>query len=251
MSPGASAVVVAAGLGRRLAAGLGPSAPRKALVSLRGHSLVAWSTWALARAEGIDEVVVVLHPDELAALPGSGLGAVLEAAGATAFVAGGERRQDSVRNGVQATRAEAERAVLVHDAARPLLDPADAARVLATARERGGAVLAVPMRDTTKRVDAEGRILETVPREVLWRAQTPQAAPRGKLLAALDAADRDGVTVTDEAAALERLGEAVFVVEGPESNFKVTTAEDLRAAERVLRERGGPPPPRPAGAAPP
>jgi 2-C-methyl-D-erythritol 4-phosphate cytidylyltransferase/2-C-methyl-D-erythritol 2,4-cyclodiphosphate synthase len=244
--PKASGVIVAAGLGTRLAKALPKGAPKKALVPVAGHPLVAWSTWALARTPGVDEVVVVVHAEELAAMEEGGTAAelaqALRAAGATRFVAGGARRQDSVENGVSACRDDEGRLVLVHDAARPLLDPADAGRALERAHEAGAALLAVPMRDTTKRVDAGGRIQETVPRELLWRAQTPQVARRADLLEALAAARSDGVDVTDEAAALERMGRPVVVVEAPETNFKVTTAADLARAEALLTERGERPP---------
>lgn len=232
---GASGVVVAAGLGVRLAAELGPGSPRKAYVRLAGRPLVLWATFALARTEGVDEVVVVLHPDDVALVEGGPLGRVLRQAGATAFVPGGARRQDSVELGVQATRPGSDRFVLVHDAARPLLDPDDAGRALARAREVGASVLAERVRDTVKRVDADGHVRETLPRSELWLAQTPQVARRDALLEAL--ARSKAVEVTDEAAALERLGRAVVVVEALSPNFKVTTAPDLERAAPVLAAR--------------
>src|SRR5688572_11634031 len=112
----ASGVVVAAGMGVRLAAELGPDSPRKAYVRLARRPLVVWSAFALARTEGVDEVIVVLHPDDVQHVQDGPLGRALREAGATAFVAGGARRQDSVERGVQATRAGADRFVLVHDA---------------------------------------------------------------------------------------------------------------------------------------
>lgn len=242
---GATGVVVAAGTGSRLAPALGPGAPRKALIELAGRSLVVWSTWALARTPGVDEVVVVLHPDDLQAVEQGPLGAALRAVGATAFVAGGARRQDSVARGIRTGRPGAERFVLVHDAARPLLDPADAGAALARAREAGASVLAERAKDTVKRVDAALRVVATLPRAELWLAQTPQVARRDELLAALDAAGT--VEVTDEAMALERAGRPVVVVEAKSPNFKVTTAGDLPRAEAVLAERvaaGKPAPPR-------
>lgn len=244
MSGRASGVVVAAGLGLRLQRELGPGAPRKALVTLRGRPLVLWSTWALARTPGVDEVLVVLHPDDLATLPATPLGQALREAGATRFVAGGARRQDSVRLGVEATRDDPERLVLVHDAARPFLDPALAGEALERARAVGAALLAVPVRDTVKRA-AQGtdRVEATVPRAGLWLAQTPQVARRDLLLRALGEADQAGVEVTDEAAALERLGIAVELVPSEERNFKVTTAADLTRAREMLRDWQGELPP--------
>lgn len=227
----ASAVIVAAGLGTRLAKELGPGAPRKAVVEIGGRSLVEWSTSAMARVPGVSEVVVVLHAEELADLEAGGLGPKLRAAGATKFVAGGARRQDSVRLGSEAASGEW---VLVHDAARPLVDPAVVATALERAQDVGAALLATPARDTLKRVDAEGCVVETVPREQIWRAQTPQIAWRTTLLEALADAAAQGAEVTDEASALERCGHRVAVVESPEANFKVTTAEDLERARAIL-----------------
>lgn len=253
MSGFASGVVVAAGLGLRLVKDLDPEqkkgVPRKALVTLRGRPLVLWSTWALARTPGVDEVLVVLHPDDLATLPATPLGHALRAAGATRFVAGGARRQDSVRLGVEATREDPERLVLVHDAARPFLDPALAGEALERARAVGAALLAVPVRDTVKRA-AQGtdRVAETVPRAGLWLAQTPQVARRDLLLRALGEADRAGVEVTDEAAALERLGLPVELVLSAERNFKVTTGPDLERARAIVAAHPGPWPPAVPGA---
>jgi 2-C-methyl-D-erythritol 4-phosphate cytidylyltransferase/2-C-methyl-D-erythritol 2,4-cyclodiphosphate synthase len=227
----ASAVIVAAGLGTRLAKELGPNAPRKAVVEIGGRSLVEWSVAALAQVPDVDEVVVVLHPEELADLEGGGLGPKLRQAGATSFVAGGARRQDSVRLGCEAARGEW---VLVHDAARPLVDPRVVARALGRARDVGAALLATPARDTIKRVDAEGCVVETVPREQIWLAQTPQIAWRTTLLEALADAAAQDAEVTDEASALERCGHRVAVVESPAANFKVTTGEDLERARSIL-----------------
>lgn len=230
----ASAVIVAAGLGTRLAKELGPNAPRKAVVEIGGRSLVEWSVSALAAVPAVSEVVVVLHAEELADLEEGGLGPKLRAAGATRFVAGGARRQDSVRLGCEAAESEW---VLVHDAARPLVDSAVVAHALERAREVGAALLATPARDTIKRVEDGGLVVETVPRERIWRAQTPQIARRVTLIEALADAEATGAEVTDEASALERCGHPVVVVESPESNFKVTTAEDLERARAILVAR--------------
>ena len=227
----ASAVIVAAGLGTRLAKELGPGAPRKAVVEIGGRSLVEWSVAAMARVPEVSEVVVVLHAEELADLEAGGLGPKLRAAGATKFVAGGARRQDSVRLGCEAASGEW---VLVHDAARPLVDPKVVALALERARDVGAALLATPARDTIKRVDDSGCVVETIPRDTIWRAQTPQIAWRTTLLASLADAAAQGAEVTDEASALERCGHAVAVVESPEANFKVTTAEDLERARAIL-----------------
>jgi len=125
--------------------------------------------------------------------------------------------------------------VLVHDAARPCVRLADLDRLIEAARSGpDGALLAARVRDTLKRADADGRVGATVPREAFWRALTPQAFARGALARALEQAARDGVAVTDEAMAMERLGLRPMLVEGSEDNIKVTVGSDLAIAERIL-----------------
>jgi 2-C-methyl-D-erythritol 4-phosphate cytidylyltransferase/2-C-methyl-D-erythritol 2,4-cyclodiphosphate synthase len=233
-----SGVVVAAGVGSRLARALGPGAPRKAFLEVAGRPLAAWSVEALARTRGVDEVVVVLHKDDLARAetPGDPLGDALREAGATRLVEGGARRQDSTLAGVRATRPDAE-FVLVHDAARPLLEPEHAARALERAKEVGAALLAVPAKDTVKRAGSDRLVRETPPRSDCWLAQTPQVARRSALVEALESAARENVEVTDEAGALERLGRPVALVEGSYDNLKLTTLEDVAVVTRLLERR--------------
>ena len=217
-------VIVAAGRGERLGHRL-----RKAMVPLGGRPLVQHSAETFSQIEEVSALVCVSHTEDHQALR--------EALPAgTLFCEGGARRQDSVRLGLDALPAEIDR-VMVHDAARPFISR-DTVLALARALEKGeGAVPATPMTSTVKRVDADGRILETVPREALRAAQTPQAARRKALCDALDAASSAGVEVTDEMQALERAGLNVAVVDGSPWNFKVTTPEDLRLAEWCQRER--------------
>jgi 2-C-methyl-D-erythritol 4-phosphate cytidylyltransferase len=152
-------------------------------------------------------------------------------------VAGGRERQDSMRAGLAALPAGIE-LVAVHDAARPLVTPGAVRRVIAAARESGAAILAVPVRDTIKRV-RDGRILETPVRAECWAAQTPQVFRVEILREALAKADAEGRLGTDEAELVEALGVAVHVVRGEPENLKVTGPEDLLLAERILAVRGG------------
>jgi 2-C-methyl-D-erythritol 4-phosphate cytidylyltransferase len=125
--------------------------------------------------------------------------------------------------------------VLVHDAARPNLHADDISRLIAAALAHAdGAILAAPVRDTLKRIDDIGGIERTEPRNGMWRALTPQAFRRDLLLHALEAARADGVAVTDDAQAVERLGLHPRLVEGREDNLKVTTPVDLALAEFLL-----------------
>ena len=153
---------------------------------------------------------------------------------------GGASRAASVLAGLRALpdHVRADDFVLVHDAARPNLSLADLSQLLERGRnDPVGAILAAPVRDTLKRAGDDGGIDGTEPRERLWRAFTPQLFRRLQLTRALEAATTDGVEVTDEAMAMERLGLRPLLVEGSESNFKITTPADLARFAYELAQR--------------
>ncbi len=145
---------------------------------------------------------------------------------------GGRERHESVYNGLE-DLPEHVRIVVVHDAARPLVTDDTIERVVTAARAGTGAVAALPVVDTLKRVDASGRITETVSREQLWRAQTPQAFPRDMLERAHHAARTERVGATDDAGLCERIGEPVIVVRGSERALKITEEADFARAEAL------------------
>ncbi len=149
---------------------------------------------------------------------------------------GGRDRQESVANGLEDLPSEVE-IVVVHDAARPLVTDATIDAVIRAARAGQGAVAALPVVDTLKEVDAEGRIVRTVERTGLWRAQTPQAFPRAMLERAHDAARADRVVATDEAGLCERLGIPVVVVPGSERAMKITAEADFSRADAMATQR--------------
>jgi 2-C-methyl-D-erythritol 4-phosphate cytidylyltransferase len=126
--------------------------------------------------------------------------------------------------------------VAVHDAARPLVRPEDVGRVLAAAARTGAALLAVPVRDTLKRV-RDGRVVETLARAECWAAQTPQAFRLALLREALAKAEAEGFVATDDAQLVERLGAPVEIVAGDPANLKITWPEDVALAEAVWRQR--------------
>ncbi len=175
----------------------------------------------------VTEMVVVLPADCVA----DGAALVGPTRVPCRVVAGGARRQDSVRAGFAAVSPEAA-IVLVHDAARPFVSSAVIDRVIAAAHESGAAVPAVPVSDTVKRVTTTARrtVVETVPREEVWLAQTPQGFRREVLQSAI-AAGVGMAEATDEARLVEWLGHEVQVVEGDAKNIKVTTADDVRQAQ--------------------
>lgn len=149
---------------------------------------------------------------------------------------GGSRRSDSVLAGLHALRGKirGDDFVLVHDAARPCVIAHDIDRLVELGVPAGGALLAAPLRDTLKRADSSGRVEATEPREGRWRALTPQLFRLGELVAALESAHAAGIEATDEAMAMERMGHRPLLVEGAESNIKVTTPADLALAEFIL-----------------
>jgi 2-C-methyl-D-erythritol 4-phosphate cytidylyltransferase/2-C-methyl-D-erythritol 2,4-cyclodiphosphate synthase len=215
------ALVVAAGRGTRLA-GERP----KQYLPLGGRPLLRHALEALRSHRRIAAVRVVFHPDDqpLYAAAVAGLDLLPP-------VAGGATRQDSVRLGLESLSARAPARVLIHDAARPFVDAATIDRVLAALDEAPGAIPALPMTDTVKR-GVGGLVSETVDRSSLWRAQTPQGFRYGAILAAHRAAA--GTDLPDDAAVAERAGLAVRLVAGCETNFKVTTQDDLARAERLV-----------------
>lgn len=221
------AVVPAAGSGQRMG-----SATPKQFLSVAGRPLLAWTLDALAVDPRVCGLVVALPP--AAPLP-----VQTPASCSLLSCAGGATRQRSVLAALDALSAHgvAETAtVLVHDAARPLLPAADLAALLDCPSDC--AILAAAMTDTVKQDDGASGIAATLPRERLWRALTPQRAPLGLLRRALLAAESAGVSITDEAQALERLGVPVRLVPGSALNFKVTTPDDLVLAAALLAARG-------------
>lgn len=236
------AVVVAAGDGRRL----GADRP-KAFVGLGGRPLLAHSVDMLEAHDRVDRIVLVVPAgwEE----PASLLADELVAGKVAAAVAGGPARALSVAAGLREVAADAG-AVLVHDAARPFASPALVDRVLAALAEADGAVPAVPVTDTVKRVRG-GEVTETLERSELRAVQTPQAFRAGALRRAYDRPDGELRDATDCACLVERSGGRVVAVEGDAANVKITDAEDLARAEAALgragerrparRDRGGRP----------
>ena len=147
---------------------------------------------------------------------------------------GGARRQDSVRNGLEATEGVGCKWVAVHDGARPCISSDVMDRALEAVQDTGAAIAAVPAKDTIKTVSTGGLVENTPPRETLWMVQTPQVFDFTLLIEAHDSCPPD-VTVTDDAALVERMGGSVKVFMGAYENLKVTTPDDIAVAETFLR----------------
>lgn len=217
------AIVLAAGVGERLGA-TGP----KALANLGGATLLELSCTAAVACQEVEALVVTAppgHEEEFASML-EGLSKPVS------VVAGGSTRQDSVRAALHAAPDDTTE-VVVHDSARCMATPVLFSAVLGALSDADGAIPVVPVADTVKRVDA-GRVVETLPRDQLALAQTPQAF-RFKVLHDLhERAASEGATFTDDAGLLEWGGRTVAAVNGEPGNFKITTPGDLDRAKEVV-----------------
>ncbi len=222
----ADAIVVAAGSSRRM------GGRDKLLEPIGGRPALAWSLRTMSGAPSVARVILVTARERVAEMS---LRPWVSELGVS-IVAGGSRRQDSVAAGLAACDSEV---VLVHDGARPLVRVETVQAVAAAARERGAALPVLPVADSIKRVDPDGRAM-AVDRADLFRAQTPQGARRELLVAAfaaLGGPDRDW---TDEAALLEAHGVPVSIVPGDPHNIKLTEPADVEAARALADDHEGP-----------
>jgi 2-C-methyl-D-erythritol 4-phosphate cytidylyltransferase len=220
------ALVPAAGFGARM----GHELPKQYL-PLAGQPMIFHALDTLCSSPEISTVFVVLAPDDTLfhTYDWSRFGDKLQP-----LYCGGEMRADTVLNGLLASELEPDDWVLVHDAARPCLTRAQLSKLIAEVRDDAvGGILAVPVADTLKRADDNGRIARTEERAGLWQAQTPQMFRAGLLAQALQQCKN----VTDEASAVEALGLLPKLVLGETSNFKVTYPQDLMLAELLLKEK--------------
>lgn len=225
-------LIVAAGRGARAAS---ESGTPKQYCSIGRVPMLERTIGAFASHPRVDDILVVIHPDDRALYETASRPF---AARLLPVVPGGARRQDSVRAGLEALAKEAPSSVLIHDAARPFVNAPLITRVIDSLETHEGALPCLPITDTLKRASG-GRITGTVERDQLFRAQTPQGFRFEAILAAHRAAssERDR-EFTDDAGVAEWFELDVALVEGSEENRKLTTAEDLRMADEMLRSEG-------------
>ncbi len=225
-----TAIIVAAGKSERMGAGTD-----KAFLNLGPKPVVAWSLLAFERCADIDQIVLVVRKDQLIAAK-----AVVRMFGISkvrAVVAGGARRQDSVMNGLKELDVDT-RFVVVHDGARPCVRPETISEVVKLARRNGAAVVGCRIWDTVKFVEKGTTVSRTEDRTKLWAVQTPQAFDVRLLKRAYAAVGEQKLDVTDDASAVEQLGESVKIFESDKPNLKITTAEDLQLAAAVVLKAG-------------
>jgi 2-C-methyl-D-erythritol 4-phosphate cytidylyltransferase len=233
-------ILPAAGMGTRMsqsASGAGSATPKQFL-SIAGVPVLVHCLRAFIAAPRVETAYVAVRRSEMERVR-----ALLAEFGfpAVRVVEGGDNRQQSVSNAltllVSETRCAEEDIVLVHDAARPLIDPGTIERTIDAVVEHGAAIVGLPAVDTIKQVERTARgaiVTATIPRERIVQAQTPQGARCGLLRRAFAEAEADEFAGTDEASLLERAGIEVAVVQGSARNFKITQAGDLELAEFYL-----------------
>lgn len=220
-----SAIVVAGGRGERLG-GLVP----KQFLELKGKPVLVWAVeriWACAQ---ISEMIVVVPSQHRERAEKIFQGKEIK------LVSGGTERQDSVYAGLLACSAQAE-LILIHDGVRPFPSKELILRVIEKARNTGAVVPGLPVKETLKEIEpSSNRVISTVDRSRIYTIQTPQAFYRELILSAHQRAQNLGFYTTDDAGLLEWMGNEVFLVEGEETNLKITTALDLKLAETLAED---------------
>lgn len=202
----------------------------KPYLSLGGREILARTLEVFETCAAVHDVWVIASAEQAAHCRR----AIVERYGfgkVQGVVNGGDERQRSVWQGLQHLAPEVD-LVVVHDGVRPFVNHTMIEAALAGAAQHGAAIAAVPLKDTIKRVSAQGRVEATVSREHLWRIQTPQAFRRALLQRAFEHAWQQGLIATDEAGLIEAYGQPVHVVQGSEQNIKITTPDDLAMGER-------------------
>jgi 2-C-methyl-D-erythritol 4-phosphate cytidylyltransferase len=222
------AIIVGAGRGVRM----NRSTPKQYLL-LQQVPILVYSIRAFNACRDVHQIILVVPPGDIRYCSEKIL-ALVDMKKPVQVIAGGERRQDSVRNGLLAIDNK-ESIVVIHDGVRPFIAPRHISACIAGTAETGACILAIPVSDTLMAVNGDFRIDATVSREGLWLAQTPQAFHYKNVMSAHESAGREGFSCTDDAALVERMGIQVRVIHGSRRNIKITNPEDLAMAEALLR----------------
>ena len=226
-----AAVIVAAGKGVRMQDPL-----RKQYLPLAGLPVLAHTLTVFDDCDRVGHIYLVIPQDDIDFCRENILGRI-KFARHVHLVAGGARRQESVYNGLQQIDPGCSM-VIIHDGVRPFVQQDQLTDCINGARKFGACILGVPAYDTLKQVDKSGNIVDTIARDAIWLAQTPQAFRYDLIKRAHDQARSDGYQGTDDASLVERLGVAVKILRGSRSNIKITHKEDLRIARALLEKDG-------------
>lgn len=224
-----AAIIVAAGQGARMRGSL-----RKQYLPLADLPVLAHTVAVLGSCEPIDCIYLVVPRDDFEFCRERILNRVQVTASVN-LVAGGDRRQESVYQGVQRLEPDCG-IVVIHDGVRPFVQPDRVVACIRGAQKFGACILGIPAYDTLKQVDESGSIVKTVDRNAIWMAQTPQAFKYELIKKAHDQACMDDYQGTDDASLVERLGAPVRIISGSRNNFKITTKEDLETARALLEK---------------
>ena len=228
MNPICTAVIVAAGKGKRMGTEIS-----KQFLPLCGREILAHTVEKFEKAEKIRDIVLVTGEESLQDVQEMAQEYGWEKI--VSIVAGGKERHDSVWNGLQQVAADTE-IILIHDGVRPFVTEDILNISIETALEMGGCVAGVPAKDTIKVCDGENIAIATPDRNVLWQIQTPQTFQKERIVKAYEQAKEDGFVGTDDASFAEHCGYPVKVIMGSYRNIKITTKEDLIIGEAFLKE---------------
>jgi len=226
--PQVCAIIVAAGKGLRMNA-----IEKKQYLSIAGLPVVVHTLRVFDSCALIDEMVLVVPEEDLNVCREE----IIDPAGfvkEVVLIAGGPMRQDSVYNGLQAVDSD-DGIIVIHDGVRPLVTPDELKACINGARKYGACILGLPAFDTLKRINTSGTIVETLARDTIWLAQTPQAFRYNLILNAHQHARQHGLSATDDASLLEQIGIDVKIIEGSRWNLKITNPDDLKLARILLR----------------
>jgi 2-C-methyl-D-erythritol 4-phosphate cytidylyltransferase len=222
-----SAIIVAAGKGIRM-----NDLTRKQYLDFAGRPILAHSVMVFDTCELIDKIFLVLPKEDIEYCR-KNIVPLMELRNGLNLVPGGEERQNSVYNGLQAMDKKTD-TVVIHDGVRPFIQPDELESCILGARKFGACILGIPAGDTVKCVDESGFIEKTLSRDSIWLAQTPQAFKYELIIKAHETARRDGYTGSDDASLVERLGVGVKIIRGSKNNIKITVREDLVIARAML-----------------
>ena len=227
-----AALIAAAGKGKRM-----NSRISKPFIPVSGKPILAYTIDKFEKCKSIDKIYLIVNPEEKE-ICHKNIILKYNFSKVQELVDGGDTRQDSIYNGLEALDRDTD-IVVIHDGARPLVEENIIQNSIEKAQKYGAAIAAIPIKDTVKKSDNNFYISKTLNREEIWRAQTPQTFKYDIILPAYHQAYKDKYLATDDAAIVEKYGHKVKLIIGPEENIKITTPFDLIVAEVFLKKGFG------------
>ena len=225
-----TAIIVAGGSGKRMGTNI-----KKQFIEMNEKEILAHTIETFNRSKVIDDIIVVVGEEDCQRVQED----IVNKYGyykVSKVVKGGKERQDSVYNGLIAVQKETEY-VMIHDGARPFISETIIEKALKVTKEKKATVVAVPVKDTIKVVNQEGKVEGTPNRSTLWSVQTPQSFEKQLLMRAYEFAREKKLDVTDDSMIVEAYGSEVHIVEGEYNNIKITTIEDLDLGQAILKNK--------------